>query len=103
MQHQRALVQAFPYQMELAGLQIKEQGGNYAVTIRDLQPEQPWTLRVAPLKEDGKAGPRLFAIDFATPPKASFLPEVSILRGILFVLGLLVVWRVYAWWRNRYG
>ena len=87
--------------MELAGLDVKRKGDTYMTIIRDLQPGQKWTVRVLPLKIDGTAEARLFAIDFKTPPRASFLPRISLTRGLWFALIALAVWRVVMWWRDR--
>ncbi len=87
--------------LELDALVIKQEGSNLVTTIRDLQPGQPWTVRVQPLKADGVPDTRLFAIDFTTPPKRSYLPKVSPLRGLLATLGLLLAWQVASRWRVR--
>ncbi len=87
--------------LELDGLPIKQQGSSYAVTINDLQPAQPWTVRVRPLNAGGTPDERLFAIDFTTPPKSSFVPHVSPLGGLVAFLALLLGWQAVSRWRLR--
>jgi len=87
--------------LELEGLDIKQQGSRYTVSIRDLQPAQPWTVRVRPLDASGTPDERLFAIDFKTPPKSSYVPHVSPLGGLFAVLALLLGWQAVARWRPR--
>jgi len=87
--------------LELDGLDIKQQGSRYTVSIRDLQPAQPWTVRVRPLDASGTPDERLFAIDFKTPPKSSYVPHVSPLGGLFAVLALLLGWQAVARWRPR--
>lgn len=86
---------------EIPGLEIKAQGASYLATIPDLQPAQPWALRVLPVKADGEPGERLFAVDFFTPPKPAILPTLSPLRVLLVALFGLVSWQVVTRWRRR--
>jgi hypothetical protein len=85
--------------LELGGLEIRREGANYVTTIRDLEPAQPWTIRVRPA--DGAGENRIFAIDFRTPPKPSYLPQVSPLRGLLALLFVLFAVQSFFWWRRR--
>jgi hypothetical protein len=85
--------------LELGGLEITRQGSNFVTTIRDLEPAQPWTIRVRPA--DGGGENRLFAIEFRTPPKPSYLPKVSPLRGLVAVLVALLACQAFFWWRRR--
>jgi hypothetical protein len=87
--------------LELGGVEIKQAGQNYAMTIHGLQPGQPWTVRVLPIAASGEAGQRLFAVDFFTPPKQSILPRISPLKGLICALVLLVGWQIYSRWRRR--
>ncbi len=87
--------------LELSGLEVKREGQNYLTTIHELQPAQPWTIRVLPLKETGEPDQRLFAIDFRTPAPSSLLPKVSPLHGLLVALLGLIVWQAAAHWRRR--
>ncbi len=86
---------------KIDGLEIKSQGGTYTTTISDLQPAQPWAIRVLSLKGNGEPGERLFTVSFSTPPKRSFLPTVSPTRILLVALFGLIAWQVAARWRRR--
>jgi hypothetical protein len=87
--------------LELGGLQVSRKGQNYVTTIHDLEPAQPWTVRVRPINNGGEPENRLFAVNFQTPPKTSYRPDISPLRGLLAVLAILVVWQVIARARRR--
>jgi len=87
--------------LELGGLEFKREGQNYLTTIRDLEPGQPWTVRVLPIESDGQPGERLFAIDFTTPQKLSGLPGISPFRGLVAALLALLAWQAVSRWRRR--
>ncbi len=83
------------------GLPIQTQGGSYLATVFDLEPAQPWVIRVLPVPATGEPGERLFAIGFSTLPKASLVPKISPFRALLAALVILVGWQIYARWRRR--
>jgi hypothetical protein len=87
--------------VEPHGIPIEARGANFVATLKDLEPGQPWTVRILPLDARGEPGPRLFALDFATPPKPSVIPKVSPLRALLVALCALVVWQALGYWRRR--
>ena len=87
--------------LEPRGVPIERRGENFVATLKDLEPGQPWTVRVLPLNERGEPGPRLFALTFLTPPKESFVPKVSPLRALLAGLVALVAWQAWGYWRRR--
>jgi hypothetical protein len=83
---------------------IERRGENYALILKALTPNQPYTVRILPLDASGHPGERLFAISFSTPAKArpgSWLPSISILQGLLAVLAVLLGWHLWNWWRGR--
>lgn len=84
-----------------AGVPIEPRDQRHVATLGNLQPAQPWTVRILPLNDAGEPGERLFAIDFQTPRKPSRLPEISAVRGLLVALLALVAWQAWRWWRRH--
>jgi hypothetical protein len=84
---------------EFRAFETKSEGGEITGTFSKLEPQTAYTMRVRPVGSRADAGPPLFAITFQTPPKRSFLPEITLLRGLL--LGLLLCVGAVIWQRAR--
>ncbi len=80
---------------------IERRGETFVATLDGLDAGQPWTARILPIDANGAPGPRLFAVDFDTPPKPSYLPKVSLFGALVCVLGALLGWRLFTYWRDR--
>lgn len=83
------------------GFNVAKQGERYVATIPDLEPAQPWVVRVFPVPDGGGSADRLFTIEFRTTPKPSLIPRVSAVPGLLIVFVILIGWQVTLRWRRR--
>jgi hypothetical protein len=75
---------------------VQHQNGRYTATLDDLPPQQNSTVQVLPLNDDGKPGPRIFALNFSTPPAPPSTPQISPLKWLVLALVVCVgigVWR----------
>jgi len=83
---------------------IEARGPNYALILRSLWPEQPYTVRILPLDASGQAGDRLFTVRFLTPPKPPLLARFSglnLIHVLLVLLTALLAWHFRKWWQAR--
>jgi hypothetical protein len=83
---------------------IERRGDNYALILKALTPNQPYTVRICPVDASGHPGERLFVVSFSTPAKPkplSWVPSISFLQGLLAVLAVLLGWHLWSWWRGR--
>ena len=88
--------------LQPTGIPIESRGANYAAILTDLQPGQPWTVRIMPLQATGEAGDRLFAVDFSTELKPSLVSRAfkhSPISWLMGVLATLLVWQGLRRWR----
>ena len=87
--------------MPIGGEEVTRQHGLYSTTVRNLEPDKAWTVRVVPINAQGEVGERLFAIEFFTPLQPSATLKIWIIRGIFAAFLGGAVWWFVLWFRQR--
>ena len=85
----------------IGGEEVTRQHGLYSTTVRNLEPDKAWTVRVVPINAQGEAGERLFAIEFFTPLKPSATLKIWSIRSIFLGFLGVAIWRFVLWVRQR--
>jgi hypothetical protein len=87
------------------GIPIESRGATFTARLTDLQPGQPWTVRILPLEANGEVGDRLFTVDFSTQWRPSLMARVSNLSPLKWMFGVLAAllfwWGVQRWLPRR--
>jgi len=72
--------------MEHHPVTLQKKNGFYTATLGDLRPGEVFAVQVVPLSDTGVPGPRLFNLEFNTPPAPPSAAHISLLQGLLLIL-----------------
>ena len=81
---------------------IRRAGEKFAATFGGMVPGESYGVRVVPLGPGGEAGPPLFTQFFVTPAGAEWLPQFTLIRGLMAVFAVCAGFMLrQRWLRNR--